>query len=74
MVGQQARVILSMNLRGLIPLLCGLYCILVAFRIIPASKNPEANELWLRKFGALMKILGPFIFLFGLAELLGLFK
>lgn len=38
------------------------------------SKNPEANELWIRKFGTLMKILGFVVVLFGLAELFGIFR
>ncbi len=63
-----------MNLSGLIPLLGGVYCLLVAFRVVRVSKNPEANELWLRKFGTLMMILGPIIILFELAELFGVFR
>ena len=63
-----------MNFRGLIPLIGGIYCLLVAFRVVRVSKNPEANELWLQKFGTLMKIVGPIIILFGLAELFGLFR
>ena len=47
---------------------------LVAFRVVRVSKNPEANELWLRKFGTLMMILGPIIILFELAELFGVFR
>jgi hypothetical protein len=63
-----------MNLGGFIPLLGGIYFLLVAFRIVRVSKNPEANELWLRKFGTWMKILGPIIILFGLAEIFGVFR
>lgn len=63
-----------MNLRGLIPIIGGVYCLLVAFRVVRVSKNPEANELWLRRFGTLMKILGPIVILFGLAELLGVLR
>ena len=63
-----------MNLGGLIPIIGGVYCVLVAFRVVRVSKNPEANELWLRKFGTLMKILGPIVILFGLAELFGVFR
>ncbi len=63
-----------MNLEGLIPLVGGVYCMLVAFRVVRVSKNPEANELWLRKFGTLMKILGPIVILYGLAQLFGVFR
>jgi hypothetical protein len=64
-----------MHLRwsGLIPIVCGIYVLLASFRILEVSKNPEANELWLRKFGPMMKILGPIIILSGLGQLLGLF-
>jgi hypothetical protein len=63
-----------MNLGGLVPIIGGVYCVLVAFRVVRVSKNAEANELWLRKFGTLMKILGPIVILFGVAELFGVFR
>lgn len=56
---------------GLIPIALGTYVLLGAFRVVPVSKNQEKNELWLRKFGRLMKVLGPILILGGLAELLG---
>jgi hypothetical protein len=62
------------NLEGLIPLLAGVYCLLVVFGVVRASKNPESNEVWLRKYGTLMKILGPIMILFGLAELFGVIR
>ena len=43
-------------------------------RIVRVSKNPDANEAWVRKFDPLMKILSPFVILFGFAELIGLFN
>jgi hypothetical protein len=63
-----------MNLEGIIPLLGGIYCTLLGFRVVAPGKNPERNELWLKKFGTFMKIGGPFLILFGLVELLGLLK
>ncbi len=63
-----------MNLGGLIPLLGGVYCLLVAFRVVRVSKNPQANEQWLQKDGTWLKILGPIVILFGLAELFGAFR
>jgi len=63
-----------MNLGGLIPLLGGVYCVLVAFRVVPVSKNPQANEQWLQKYGTWLKVLGPIVILFGLAELFGTFR
>ena len=63
-----------LNFSGLIPIAGGIYGLLVVFRVVRVSKNPDANERWLRKFGSLMKILSPLIILFGVAELFGLFK
>lgn len=63
-----------MKLEGLIPLLGGVYCVLVAFRVVRVSKNPEANEQWLQKYGTWLKILGLIVILFGLAELFGAFR
>ena len=61
------------NLSGLIPVAGGIYGLLAAFRVIRVSKNSEANEVWLRKFGPILKILSPLVALFGLAEFLGVF-
>jgi hypothetical protein len=65
---------MHLHLGGLIPIAGGIYGLLAVFRIVQVSKNPEANELWLRKFGPMMKIISPLIILFGLAELFGLFQ
>ena len=59
---------------GLIPIAVGIYALLGVFRIIQLSKNPEANERWLRKFGPILKIACPIVILFGLGELFGLFR
>jgi len=60
------------NLGGLVPLLGGIYCLLVAYRVIPISrsKDPEKVELWHRKFGKPMKILASLLIVFGILELL----
>jgi hypothetical protein len=58
-----------MHLGGLIPLLGGVYSVLVAFCGRRVSKNPQANEQWLQQYGPWLKILGPLVILFGLAEL-----
>jgi len=65
---------MRLNLGGLIPIAGGIYGLLVVYRLVQVSKNPEANELWLRKFGPLVKILSPLVVLFGIAQLLGLFR
>ncbi len=59
---------------GLIPLLGGVYGLLLAYRVLPRQpKDPEKLELWHRKFGPMMKVLGPALIVFGLLELLGAF-
>ncbi|MBZ5644946.1 MAG: hypothetical protein LAO19_19475 [Acidobacteriia bacterium] len=65
---------MHLNLSGLIAIAGGIYGLLAAFRIVRVSKNSESNEVWLRKFGPLMKVLSPLVILFGLAELLGILK
>lgn len=60
------------NLGGLIFVGGGVFSLLVAYGVVRASKDPAANEAWLRRFGPMMKVLSPIIILFGLAELFGL--
>jgi len=58
---------------GLIPVIGGIYGVLMAYRIIPKEpKDPERYDLWHRKFGKMMKILSPVLILFGIMELLGI--
>lgn len=65
---------MHLNWSGLIPIAVGTYVLLGLFRVIQLSKNPEANERWLQKFGPLLKIICPLVILFGLAELFGMFR
>ena len=65
---------MNLNLSGLIAVAGGIYGLLAAFGIVRVSKSPPANEVWLRKFGSMMKIVSPLVILFGLAELLGVLK
>ena len=65
---------MHLNLSGLIVIVGGIYGLLAALRIVRVSKNSESNEVWLRKFGPMMKVLSPLVILFGLAELLGILK
>ena len=65
---------MHLNLIGLIAIAGGIYGLLAALRIVRVSKNSESNEVWLRKFGPMMKLLSPLVILFGLAELLGILK
>jgi len=57
---------------GLIPINAGIVATLLAFRVIPRNpKDPEKLEKWHSKFGKLMKILGPFLIIFGFIKLFG---
>jgi hypothetical protein len=62
------------NWSSLILIAVGTYGLLGAFRVVQLSKNPEANEEWLRKFGPIMKIICPLVILFGLGQFFGLFR
>ncbi len=60
------------RLQGLIPLLCGTYLLLLGTGVLPRNpKDPEKMALWRRKFGLLIKIIGPIIIVFGILELAG---
>jgi len=62
-----------MNIEGLIPILAGIFGLLLAQGVLPRNpKDPERLALWRRKFGKMMTILCPLIILFGLALLFGL--
>jgi hypothetical protein len=62
-----------MNIEGLIPILAGIFGLLLAQGVLPRNpKDPERLALWRRKFGTMMTILCPLIILFGVALLFGL--
>ncbi len=57
---------------GLIPIFVGIYGLLLAYRVLPRKpKDPEKMDLWHRKFGKMMKIISPFLIIFGILLLLG---
>jgi hypothetical protein len=63
---------MHLNHFGLIPIFGGVYCLLLAYRVVPRKpKDPEKMALWHRKFGKMMKIVGPFVIWFGLLQLFG---
>jgi hypothetical protein len=63
------------NLQALIPILGGIYGLLLAKGILPRKpKDREKMELWRRKFGGMMTVLCPLIIIFGVFQLLGVFK
>ena len=63
------------NLQGLIPILGGIYGLLMAHGVLPRNPpDPERMALWRRKFGGMMKAICPIMILFGIAQLCGLFR
>jgi len=62
-----------LNLSGLIPIAGGIFGLLAVFGVVSVSRNPQANEQWLQKYGAIIKIISPLAILVGLAQLFGLF-
>jgi hypothetical protein len=62
-----------MNWSGLIPLIGGIYGYLLATGYLPKNpKDPEKMELWRKKFGGMMKILGPIVAISGVLEIFGI--
>lgn len=60
------------NLQGLIPVLGGIYGYLLANGTLPKNpKKPVEMEVWRKKFGPMMKILGPLLVFFGIIQLSG---
>jgi hypothetical protein len=61
-----------MCIEGLIPLAAGIYLGLIAYRIIPDdSRHAKA---WRAPWRTVMKVLAPFLVLFGAVELAGVFE
>ena len=59
---------------GIIPLILGIYCLLLAFGVLPRNpKDPERAEQWRKKFGGMMKIVSPLIILFAIFKLSAVF-
>jgi len=60
---------------GIITLLCGIYGLLVSYRILPWDpKDPERTELMDRKLGKIMRILSPIVILSGILLIIGVFS
>jgi hypothetical protein len=63
---------MHIKLSGLIPILGGIYGLLLVYRVVPRKpKDPEKMELWHRKFGKMMKAISPLLIGFGLLEFFG---
>jgi len=64
---------MHINLGGLIPILCGIFGLLIVYRVVPLKPNdPEKMELWHRKFDKMIKVLSPILIGYGLLNLLGI--
>ncbi len=62
-------------INALIPITGGIYLFLMAKGIVPKNpKDPVKMELWRKKFGKLSMGLAPFLVLFGLLHLFGVFN
>lgn len=61
---------------GLLIIVCGTYATLLAYGYLPKKpKDPVKHELWLKKFGPMMRILAPLIIVTGAVTLgFGLLK
>lgn len=62
------------NLNGLVLILVAVYFMLMAKGILPRSpRDPEKMELWRRKFGPMLMVIGPILIIFGVLQLFGIF-
>jgi hypothetical protein len=55
-----------MNLEGLIPLLGGLYVLLMARGIVPVGNDPEKAEQWRKRWGRTINWVAPITMIFGI--------
>jgi hypothetical protein len=55
---------------GIITIAIGLFISLVAFRVIPISKDPTKADEWHARWGGFMKIAGPLIAAWGVFNIL----
>ena len=60
-------------LDSLIPIICGSFLTLAAFRVVRLSKNPAKEEEWHAKFGGAAKVLGILVVLYGVYVLITAF-
>jgi hypothetical protein len=55
----------------LIPVLAGIYALLLAYKVVPIkASDPEYSENWHKKYGALLKVLGFLAIAIGVVSLL----
>jgi hypothetical protein len=64
---------MHINLGGLVPILCGIFGLLIVYRFVPIKPNdPEKMELWHRKFDKIIKVVSPILIGYGLLQLVGI--
>ena len=57
------------DLSALIPIVGGIYFFLMGIGVLPRNPtDPEKLELWRRKFGPAMKLIGPAVCIFGILQ------
>ena len=61
------------NYEGLIPIIGIITLLLMAYAIIPASKDPIKNKEWIKTWKPKIKWLAPLVILFGILELFNVF-
>jgi hypothetical protein len=63
------------GLYGLIPILGGVYGLLLANGVLQMHpKDTRRSEEWRRKYGRMMMVAGPILIVVGLAQVAGLFR
>lgn len=56
---------MQLNFEGLIPIIGGIYCFLLASGTIPIKKDAVKIELWRKQHGGKLKALACLVVLFG---------
>ncbi len=54
---------------GIIFVIGGVWCLFVGLGKARVSKNPEAGEAWLKKWGLVFRIAGPIMVLAGIVRI-----
>ena len=56
---------ISTLIDGLISLALGIWMLLLGFKVVTISSDPEKSIVWHQKWGLFMKIAGPLVTLWG---------
>lgn len=61
------------NIQGLIPLLGGIFGLMVAFeKTLGNPSNPKKYQQWQEKYSTILKIISPIAIILGLLQLMGI--